>query len=230
MAGMPALALQKAILRVVDGTPGFLLFKFNPTEYSLTRSAKWNQPATTGAQNAPPAQYTGPGEPMSIDMTLFFDEFESADKDVMGDVNKLLTWTKPDPLNVRQNKAQPPLLTLEWGGNPALDGFKGYLSSVNAKYSMFRVDGRAIRATATIKLQEQFDQPAGQNPTSGSLESTGSHILIEGESLHSVAHAEYGIAAYWRGLAVFNDIDDPLRLRAGRRLLIPSPEEAARLS
>lgn len=229
MAGIPSLALQKAILRVVDGTPGFLRVKFNPTEYSVARTARWNQPQTTGAENSPAAQYTGP-EPMSLDMTLFFDEFESADADVMGDVNKLLTWTKPDPMNLRQNRPQPPLLTLEWGDNPALHGFKGYLSTVSAKYSMFRIDGRAIRATCTIKLQEQIDRPAGQNPTSGSLDSIGSHVLIEGESLHSIAHAQFGIAAYWRGLAAFNDIDDPLRLKAGRRLLIPSAEEAARLS
>lgn len=228
---MPGPALQKATLRVVPGggTPGFLRVKFNPTEYSLSRSAKWNQPPTTGAESGPAAQYTGP-EPMSLDMTLFFDEFESASNDVMGDVNTLLNWTKPDPQNVRQNRPQPPLLTLEWGGNPALIGFKGYLSNVSAKYSMFRPDGRAIRATASIKLQQQFDQEGGQNPTSGSLDSIGSHMLIEGESLHSIAYSEYGVPAYWRGIAAFNDIDDPQRLRPGIRLLLPTAEEAARLS
>jgi len=230
MAGIPALALQKAILRVVDGTPGFLRVKFNPTKYSVSRSARWNQPATTGAENSPPSQYTGQAEPMSLDMTLFFDELESADNDVMGDVNKLLNWTKPDPMNLRQQRPQPPLLTLEWGGNPALDGFKGYLSNVSAEYSMFRVDGRAIRATCTIKLQQQVEEPAGTNPTSGSLESTGSHLLIEGETLQSIAYAEYGEASYWRGVAAFNDIDDPTRLRVGIRLLLPTAEEAARLS
>jgi hypothetical protein len=53
MAGVPGQALTKAILRVVDGTPGFLRVKFNPTEYSVARNARWNQPQTTGAGNSP---------------------------------------------------------------------------------------------------------------------------------------------------------------------------------
>ena len=54
--------------------------------------------------------------------------------------------------------------------------------------------------------------------------------LTAGETLHSVAQREYGSAALWRGLAAANGIDDPLRLDAGRHLLVPPREEAARLS
>jgi nucleoid-associated protein YgaU len=69
-----------------------------------------------------------------------------------------------------------------------------------------------------------------QNPTSGALHTRRSHVLREGDSLHSVAYAEYGDPTLWRGLAAFNGIDDPLRVRAGQSLLIPTAAEAARMS
>ena len=94
---------------------------------------------------------------------------------------------------------------------------------------MFRPDGTPIRATASITLKEIPVDTPGQNPTSGSLNSRRSHVLGDGDSLQSVAYREYGNPALWRSLALFNGIDDPLRLVAGSSILIPSAGEAARL-
>src|SRR5439155_1089908 len=49
----------------------------------------------------------------------------------------------------------------------------------------------------------------------------------EGDTLQSIATNEYGNPNFWRGLARFNDIDDPLRLKLGTRILVPTREEAA---
>ncbi len=51
--------------------------------------------------------------------------------------------------------------------------------------------------------------------------------MVTGDSLSSVAFAEYGDPTRWRALAAFNDIDDPMRLRTGTVLLLPSLEELA---
>ncbi len=67
--------------------------------------------------------------------------------------------------------------------------------------------------------------PGRQNPTSGSENVRQSHLLIAGDTLASVAYAEYGDPSAWRAVARFNGIDDPLRCRPGMRLLLPSPEE-----
>ena len=56
------------------------------------------------------------------------------------------------------------------------------------------------------------------------------HVLVDGESLHSVAWAEYGQAKYWRALAAFNGIDDPLRIPSGTTILLPPQRDAARLT
>jgi nucleoid-associated protein YgaU len=45
-----------------------------------------------------------------------------------------------------------------------------------------------------------------------------------------VAYHEYGDASLWRGIAAFNEIDDPLRVAAGTRILVPTADEARRLA
>ncbi|HEY6057334.1 MAG TPA: hypothetical protein VIV06_04840, partial [Candidatus Limnocylindrales bacterium] len=72
--------------------------------------------------------------------------------------------------------------------------------------------------------------PKKQNPTSGAIHSRATHVMREGDSLASVAYLEYGDPALWRGLAAFNEIDDPGRLTPGTRLLLPTIEEALRLA
>jgi nucleoid-associated protein YgaU len=105
-----------------------------------------------------------------------------------------------------------------------------YLESVEAKYTLFRADGTPIRATCSIGLVEATNPAHRQNPTSGGRKGVETHILIEGETLHSVAWARFGDPTYWRAIAEFNGIDDPLRLASGTRLLIPPRRDAAALA
>ena len=225
------LTLPKASLAVVEGaTPTrFLNFSYNPTEYSVSKSARWNRPPTRGAESATPPEFTGT-DPTSINMEIFFDAFEEVAGDVSSDLETLLEWTKPTSASRQQNLAQPPLLRFVWGTNPVLQSFQGFLKSVSAKYTMFRHDGTPIRATATITLEEAPAETPAQNPTSGAREGRSGHVVIEGETLQSIAYDEYGRAGLWRGLAVFNDIDDPLRVPPGLELLIPTMTEAVRLA
>lgn len=225
------LTLPKASLTVVEGaTPHRLLnFSYNPTEYSVSKSARWNRPPTRGAESSTPPEYTGT-DPMSISMEIFFDAFEEVAGDVSGDIETLLEWTKPTEASRTQNLAQPPLLRFVWGTNPVLQAFQGFLKQVTARYTMFRHDGTPIRATANITLEEVTPETPGQNPTSGAREGRKGHVVTEGETLQSIAYDEYSRPALWRGLATFNDIDDPMRLAPGTELLIPTMTEAVRLS
>jgi phage protein U len=234
MAGVPVpgLSLAKAKLKVVEGGSGQIEFQFNPSKYTMTRSASWTHaPKSTGITDTA-AQYVGESSPAEVKIDdILFDAYEELMGDVSPQVKKLLDWTKPTAESITKKKPQPPILAFDWGGNPAIDEFKGYLESVTATYTLFNKSGKPIRAKCSISLKSvtKLGKKA-QNPTSGSLESRRTHLLIEGESLHSIAYAEYGQARYWRALAAFNDIDDPLRLRVGSRLLIPTAEEAANLA
>ena len=224
-------ALEKAMLIVVDGVgvPMMLRFKYNPEQYTIEKSAEWNRPQAPGAESTPEPDYTSTN-PTTVSMEIFFDAFEELQGDVTRDVETLFTWTKPTPVSRIGGTAQPPLLMFQWGSSSTLSDFRGFLRSVSARFTLFRVDGTPIRATCNIRLEEVPHETARQNPTSGSRPGMRVHVLTEGETLHSVAWTEYRQARYWRGLAAFNDIDDPMRVEPGSTLLLPSPRDAARLS
>jgi hypothetical protein len=137
---------------------------------------------------------------------------------------------KPTESSVKKKKPQPPILVFEWGTNGALTDFRAYLKQLTAKYVLFQPDGTPIRATANITLEEAPVPPKKQNPTSGALHGRRSHLLIEGESLAAVAWREFDDPSLWRGIAAFNGIDDPLRVRPGTRILVPTAAEARRLA
>lgn len=214
--------------KLVDAGGKSLEFRFNPKEYSVTKAATWNRPTNKGAKNSSRPEYGGP-QPQSVQLELFFDDWEG-EGDLSADIETLLEWLKPTDKSINSKKPQPQILHLEGGNTTPLASFKGVLKSVSAKYTMFKSDGTPVRALVTIALEEYPEDPKGTNPTSGSPLTRRAHVMRAGDSLHSVAYAEYDDPALWRGLALFNEIDDPLRVVPGTRLLIPTADEAAALS
>ena len=47
---------------------------------------------------------------------------------------------------------------------------------------------------------------------------------VAGDTLAGIAYAEYGNPNLWRAVAELNHIDDPMRLRPGQRLMLPTVE------
>jgi nucleoid-associated protein YgaU len=232
--GLPGVGLKKARLVVVDGggqpLARLLTFKYNPETFSVSQSAEWSEPPVQQGDAEPAEPTHQKTNPPTLTMEILLDAFEELRGDVTDDVRTLLDWTKPCPPEVAPGVMNPPLLQFRWGASRAHADFRGYLKDVSATYSLFRMDGTPIRATCNVTLVGVPDPPQGTNPTSGGPSGIRSHVIIEGESLHSVAWATYGAAAYWRALAAFNDIDDPLRVTPGTRLLLPPHRDAARLA
>ncbi len=234
MAGSGSSALAQATLRVTDGQPTrtSLKFYYNPSEYTITKGSQWQPGKSKGSRNAksaPPPEYLSTN-PQTVQLEIFFDDWEAGKGTIADDIATLLDWTTPTSSSFAKPKPRPPLLAFDWGSNPALANFQGYLKTVTAKYTLFDDNGMPIRATANITLEEVPKQTKKQNPTSGSRVGYRSHVLVEGDSLASIAYGEYGDPTLWRGLAVYNEIDDPLRIPAGTTLLVPEIGEARRLA
>lgn len=221
---------KAAILATDNGVPiDRLEFAYNPTQVQTSKTASWKRPTTRGAESSTTPEFTG-SEPQKVEMEVFFDAWSDPVGDVSGSVNKLLGWTRPTAMSRTRHKPSPPVLAFQWGASRALAEFRGYLQSVTATYTMFRIDGSPIRATCRISLEEVPNEAAPQNPTSGALDSRRSRVLGDGDSLASLAFQEFGDATLWRGLAAFNGVDDPWRVAVGAHLLIPSLQEARRLA
>jgi nucleoid-associated protein YgaU len=81
-----------------------------------------------------------------------------------------------------------------------------------------------MRAFVDLELAQAEDtSPPGQaqNPTTRGTAGLRSHIVQDGDSLHSIAYESYGDATRWRPIAESNGIDNPLALRRGSTLTIP---------
>ena len=221
-AGLPVKFMEKASLAMAGSVlpVGGLKFKYNPEQFTLSKQTDWDNPGVRLQSEWAEPTYRSTS-PARLSLEIFFDAFEEMFGDVSTDVAVLIDWTKPGPSN------KPPLLEFRWGVSNVLQGMKFYLESVSATYTMFRVDGTPIRATCDITLIEWTNPASRQNPTSGGLPGMETHILIDGETLHSVAWARYGEAGFWRALADFNGIDDPMRVEPGTTLLVPPRREAA---
>lgn len=211
---MNGTALVKASIEAVD-LHQTLSCRFNPKEYTITSGAEWKASGLSGAQTVAEPQFIG-SKPRSLQMELFFDAWDSNSGSVSADVDKLFKWT----CRISKEKPRPPLLLFRWGTSTAAS-FRAYLQSLSARYTMFKSDGTPVRAHCSITLEEVPQDAAAQNPTSGGAGGERSVVVRAGDTLQSIAHAEYGKASAWRVLAEANRIDDPLDLPAGLRLLVP---------
>jgi nucleoid-associated protein YgaU len=191
---------------------GRIDFQFNPKDLTLSKSAKWGRDAQKGGKKSAVPQFGGP-EPSKLSLEMFLDASDVQDDRVVRTVEQLFACCVPTDETHQAKVGSPPWVVFHWG---AITSFTAYVKSVSVKYTLL---------TATVALEEIAGEQAGQNPTSGTLTARREHTVVAGDSLASIAWREYGDPAVWRAVATANDVDDPLRLRAGTVLVLPAPEE-----
>lgn len=182
--------------------------QFNPKELAVTKSVPWN-PNQEAGLDAPVMQFTaGQGEQLKID--LFFDTYEDA-SNVRTYTNQLRKLSLID-----SGIHCPPLLMVTWGPDFSL---KCVLESLNTRFTMFLADGTPVRATCSCGFKEALE--AEEQTEQESPDNAKVRAVLRGDTLQSIAFAEYDDPAEWRRIADSNGIDDPSDLRPGQRLLIP---------
>lgn len=196
-------------------------FQFNPKELTIEKGASWSRQNAQGNQSSSPPQYTGP-QPSKLSLEMFFDASDKHDTSVVRNVEKLFECCTPTSSTLQQNRSNPPWVVFRWGG---LTGFLAYISKVSAKYTLFTSAGVPIRAVCTVTLEELSGEAPRQNPTSGTPVPHRVHQVVLGDSLPAIAYGEYGDPGLWRAVARLNGVDDPMRLRAGDQLLLPSVDD-----
>lgn len=191
-------------------------FEFNPKELTMGKEADWTTNEAQQAQSAPPPQYKGP-KASRLALELFLDDSAERRGTVVAKVEKLFACCVPKSSG--GGNTSPPWVQFQWGG---ITSFVGYVSSVQARYTVFTPAGLPVRAVVSVTLQEFPSTPPRQNPTSGTLVPHREHVVVAGDTLQGIAYREYGDPARWREIAHANNIDDPARLPSGRRLLLPT--------
>jgi nucleoid-associated protein YgaU len=96
------------------------------------------------------------------------------------------------------------------------------LARVSQRYIMFRPDGKPVRARLQVTFNEfrNADLEAKEIKRE-TVDYTKIYTVIAGDTLSAIAGRVYGNARMWRPIALANGVDNPRRLEAGARLVIP---------
>lgn len=194
-------------------------FQFNPNTLALSKSTEWRRSPERMADQSALPEFVGSG-PRILSVNVFLDATATHDNSVEDRVEKLLIACVPTKKSIAKKQPASPWVRFEWGTARSVS-FDGVLSSLSVDYSLFDVDGKPLRATCSLSIEEAGVGTPGQNPTSGSREARRTHRVVAGDSLPQLAWLEYGDATAWRVIAEANDIDDPMVLVPGIELLVP---------
>lgn len=214
----------KATLREADNPGAGVTFGLNPTQIQFSRSVKFNRPTSANSKSDPSVQFTGT-DPTQLQVQLLLDAMTVPNGSIQGQIDQLVAWTKvPDD----SPASSPPRLAFTWGSLKIgkESAFLGFLEQLRVTIEMFGRDGAPRRASVSLSLKSGiYGPPPPTNPTSGTDVSRRRRVLQRGQSLQLLAYEEFRDAGAWRAVAELNGIDDPMRLRTGREVLLPDPQE-----
>jgi nucleoid-associated protein YgaU len=225
--------LQKAQLLATysDGSSEIVDVQFNPTEFTLEKSAQLAEIAIPGL-DSPLLQFVrGQTEKLTVD--LFFDTTE---KGTGAGATSVTTLTDRvySLVKIEPDGHAPPICTFIWNasfpgadlsasaGNQRRNEFQCVVDSVRQKFTFFSPEGIPLRATLTLTLREYktLDEQLRQLNLS-SPDRSHSHVTERNDTVARLAARYYHKPGEWRAIADANGLDDPRRLDAGLYLTIP---------
>jgi hypothetical protein len=163
---------------------------------------------------------------------LLVDTYEKHDEggqvfNQAGEDVRNLTRKITDLMRINPQTHAPPVLLFTWGSLCHTTGMAGtsfscVLASVNQRFIMFLPDGRPVRARLQVSFHEfRHAEIQAKETKNETADFSKLYMVCEGDTLSSIAGRVYNNPAAWRPIAIRNDIDNPRRLRAGTRLMIP---------
>jgi hypothetical protein len=202
---------------------------FNPTEFTITKANDWKFDPVKGTSL--PAGKFGGGKPRDMKVNLLLDQSlpngGMSVKEITDKLFKMMEVGDGQPAG--GTRASPPKVTFRWG---AVDTFLAVCTSLTVAFQLFEPNGVPIRADVKLDLKQA--EPAstassssaklGTNPTTRAQAGHGVHTVQDGDSLPSIAYRAYGDATRWRTIAEANGIDNPLHIRRGTPLIVPTLE------
>ena len=229
-----AMPLAKMIIENKDKNEEIPVL-YNPQSYSQGKSVDYKKIAFSGSE-APVMQFSG-GQAETLRFELFFDSLY-AGAEVGGMINKAAfaaNSTLPSAASVidirdytkkvygltkiEPSVHRPPRLVVKWASLQ----FRCYLTECQQQFTKFNETGKPIRAILTCVFTQDIEKSKlfGSSPPE-SPDTTKYHRVQEGDSLWSLAVAEYGRADEWRSIADANGIANPRLLRTGDMIRIPA--------
>ena len=200
------MGLEKA--KIIDKTSGKTIRAlFNPNEYTTRKGNTFAEIGIPGLE-APLIQFVR-GRASTLSMELFFDSYEEGI-----DVRDKYVKDLLNLLEINPETHGPPICAFEWGSL----SFTAVLESAYVNYTMFLADGKPVRAKARVTFKEFFTRSKVKRE---SADLTKIWTVKEGETLSFIAWKAYGKPDKWRPIARANNLENPMKMKTGVRLVIP---------
>lgn len=204
--------------------------QFNPSEYSISRRAEYNN--TTGKLQEPhPNNLQSKGSFLaSLRVKLTLDtateypdyvvksglkKYIDSDKELSDICKDLSMLTKMYPKTHAQS-----LVTFSWGEME----FIGFIKDLNINYKMFNRKGYPVRVELDISMigeDKNILQTLGAKPRE-SPDRTKYRMLHQKDELWMLADEEYQDPACWKEIAKENGILNPRKVDYTKQLKVPS--------
>ncbi len=186
---------------------------YNPTEYTYGKKAVYGGLEDT-AKKKNQFQRT---EEDNFTVSLFFDTY--ADNSDVRDKTKPITDLILPTIKKRKFK-EPPVCTFVWGKF----SYRGAVIKCSQKFTMFLTTGIPVRSNLDITFESR---PSTKQLKEYSNRSSSRKFFTikAGDRIDLVAYKTLDNAHYWRTIAEFNNINNPLTfpeyVEKGRNLVIP---------
>lgn len=193
---------------------------FNPESLTIDQSCNRSEVVCPNTKFIMPPEFIN-SQPRECTLEIFLDTASNPldtfrRRTVQQQVEKLFSCVSPQ----KDEKADTPWVKLSWG-KLKTTAFFAVVKRVKVTYTLFALTGDPLRAECQVTLSQASMPTPGQNPTSRAKEDLKVHLMVDGDSLASIAHREYGDPAKWREIARANDLDDVSLVRPGARLGMP---------
>lgn len=201
-----------------------LEFQFNPETIKVNRAQATSSQATHGGQDKKDDQGAVVQNESTLQLgNIIFDTYEQKPFDSV--YTKYIS-TLEAFVGYDRHKHAPAKLLFFWGtftGDlEAKSQMKCKLDNLDVEYTMFLNDGKPVRAKVNMTLRLGLDSEEREQSASFSSPDHAKLVTIKrGETLSDIAAYEYDNPGEWRRIAVANDIDDPMSVPPGTKLIVP---------
>ncbi len=224
-----AIARQAAVLAAEYDSVQFFL---PPASMKITKAASWEITDSSSSEQSGPLEWNGP-QPMKMEFEFLMKSTDinlrptgalgyGKKRDVMSELKKMLMLVENYSNSFWSTATTPPLVMLLWGSfiSPL-----SVVSQFSSQIVRFDSDGSPSKAIGSMQLTQYPSTGSLTNPTSGGLAPELSETILESDTLAHLSYRTYQSAKHWRDIAEHNDIDDPMRVPKGRKVLLPAPAE-----
>lgn len=222
-----AIARQAAVVAAEYDSVEFFL---PPASMKIKKAASWEVTDSTSSSQSGPLEWNGP-QPMKIEFEFMMKSEGISlrptgalgygkQRSVMAELKKMLMLVENYSNSFWSTATTPPLVMLLWGSfiSPL-----SVVSQFSSQIVRFSSDGDPTKAIGSMELTQYPTSTGLTNPTSGGLAPELSETVLESDTLAHISYRTYQHPKHWRDIADHNDIDDPMRIPAGRKVLLPSP-------